>query len=106
MMKAQHKFHAKPTTIDNIKFASKLEARYYQHLLLLQRGGAVVGFMRQVPLHFKSGNKYVMDFLIFNSDGTCVAVDVKGVETKEFKIKRRLIEDEYPWLDFKTVALF
>lgn len=72
----------------------------------MQKGGAVVGFLRQTPLHFKSGTKYVMDFLVFNADGSCVAVDIKGVETPEFKIKKKLIEDEYPWLDFKIIKSF
>jgi len=104
--KVTHKFKAVRTATNNIKFASKLEARYYNHLLLLQQGGRVVGFLRQTPIHFKSGVKYVTDFLVFYMDGSCAAIDVKGVETPEFKLKKKLIEDEYPWLDFKVVKSF
>lgn len=101
--KARHKFHAKPTTIDSIRFASKAEARYYQELKLLKLSGEVIGFLRQTPIHFESGIKYVLDFLVFYADGRCEAVDVKGVETPEFKLKKKLLDDEYPWLDFRIV---
>lgn len=101
--KATHKFHAKPTEINGIRFASKAESRYYNQLKLLEKSGEVVGFLRQTPIHFSSGIKYVLDFLVFYADGTCCAIDVKGFETPEFKLKLKLLEDEYPWLDFKIV---
>lgn len=100
---AKHKFKSKPTTIDQIRFASKAEAKYYILLRSLEKSGEVVGFLRQVPLHFVSGIKYVMDFLVFYVDGTCEAIDVKGYETPEFKIKLKLIQQEYPWLNLKIV---
>lgn len=101
--RARHKFRAQATTKDNIRFDSKLEAREYQKLQLLKQAGEVVGFLRQVPLHFQSGVKHVVDFLVFWADGNCEAVEVKGVETKEFLIKKKLVEDEYPWLDYRIV---
>lgn len=95
-MKRFHKFNAKRTEIDGIKFSSSLESKYYQYLNLLIKSGEVVFFLRQVPFHLPGGVKYVVDYQIFNSDGSCKFVDVKGFETSEFKIKKRIVESLYP----------
>lgn len=94
--KKRHKFHAQPCEADGIKFPSKLERRYYQHLMLLKHAGEVVFFLRQVPFHLPGGVKYVADFQIFYADGTVSFVDVKGVETDTFKMKRKMVEALYP----------
>ena len=91
-----HKFHAKPTTIDNIRFDSKLESRYFQRLKLLQKTGSLLFFLRQVPLHLPGNTRFVIDFLEFYADGTVLFTDCKGVETETFKIKRRQAEELYP----------
>lgn len=92
----RHKFHAKPTESDGIKFASKAEARYYEHLKLRQRAGEVVFFLRQVPIHLPGEVRYVMDFLVFETTGDVRMVDVKGMETEMFKAKKRMVEAMYP----------
>lgn len=91
-----HKFKAKRAECDGIKFPSKLEARFYSHLKILQKCGDVVFFLMQVPFYLPGGVKYVCDFQVFYSDGTIEFVDVKGFETKEFNIKRKLVESLYP----------
>jgi len=97
----KNKYNNKRTVVDGINFQSILEAKYYIKLKAWVELGEVVGFFRQVPLDLAGGIKYRMDFLIFFKDGTCECVDVKGVETKEFKLKKKLIEEAYPWLDLK-----
>ncbi|MEE9571535.1 MAG: DUF1064 domain-containing protein [Candidatus Neomarinimicrobiota bacterium] len=94
----RHKYNAKRTEIDGIKFGSKKEARYYQQLKILKRNGEVVFFLRQVPFHLSGGSgvRYVCDFQVFWRDGTVTFVEVKGFETKTWKIKKRLVEAEYP----------
>ena len=92
----RHKFNAKPTKSDGIRFDSKLEARYYDQLKLRQRAGEVVFFMRQVPFHLPGGVRYVCDFQEFWSDGTVHFVDVKGMETSDFKMKKKQVEALYP----------
>lgn len=94
--KGWHKFKAKPTEIDGEKFSSKKEARYYAELLIRQKVGEVVFFLRQVPFHLPGGVKYVVDFVEFLADGTCDFVEVKGFETPEWKIKKKMVEDIYP----------
>ena len=102
-MKARHKFHAKPSKADGIHFDSKKEKEFYHKLKILQKAGEVVGFLRQVPIRFSSGTKYVMDFLVFYSNGTCKGYEIKGYETDSWKIKSKLIADEFPWLDLEVV---
>jgi hypothetical protein len=95
-MPTYHKFHARPTDVDNIKFASRKEARYYKELILRQKAGEVLFFLRQTPIHLPGGVKYVCDFQVFLSDGTVQFVDVKGMETDIFKLKKKQVEELYP----------
>ena len=39
--------------------------------------------------------KYKPDFIIFNKDGSCEVVDVKGFKTKEYIAKKKVFEDKY-----------
>lgn len=101
--KARHKFQAKPVEREGIKFASTLEARYFDQLKLRQAAGEVVGFLRQVPIHLPGGVKLVVDFLEFRADGTAKFIDTKGVETESFRAKLRQAQALYPWLELEIV---
>ena len=92
----RHKYNAVRTEADGIKFDSKAEARYYGNLKLKQHAGIVLFFLRQVPFHLPGGVVYRCDFQEFHSDGSVHFVDVKGMETSEFKIKKKLVESIYP----------
>lgn len=96
MKKLFHKFNAVRTEVDSIKFASRKEADYYRALLLRQKAGDVVFFLRQVPFHLPGGVRYVVDFLEFRTDGTVAFVDVKGMKTPEYKAKKKMVEALYP----------
>ena len=39
---------------------------------------------------------YRVDFQEFHSDGTVRFIDVKGYKTKEFIMKKKMVEAEYP----------
>ena len=52
------------TQVDGIWFDSKLEARRYVELKLLQRTGQVEYFLMQVPFHLPGGVVYKVDFFI------------------------------------------
>lgn len=85
-------------TVDGILFDSIKEAGRYNELKLLRRAGKVVLFLLQTPFHFKGGGKYVLDFLVFWSDGRVTFEDVKSpaTRTKEtYRFKKRLVENEY-----------
>lgn len=93
---ARHKFNAKPTESDGIRFDSKLEARYYQKLKMLQQAGEIVFFLRQVPLHLEGGVKLVVDFVIFWKNGEVSFEDTKGIMTPQAKQKIKQAEAKYP----------
>lgn len=95
-MRYTHKFKAKPVTYCGHKFPSTLEWRYFQRLTILVKSGEVLFFLRQIPFHLPGGVKYIVDYQIFYADGTISFVDVKGMETSEFKIKKKIVEDLYP----------
>lgn len=89
----KHKFRAIPTEVDGIRFPSKKEAAYYSKL---KKRKDVVFFLMQVPFHLPNNAKYVVDFVEFHTDDTVHFIDVKGYETKEFKLKKKWVESIYP----------
>ena len=95
-MSLKHKFYAKPTISDGIKFASKKEARYYETLKLRVRAGEVIMFLRQTPFHLPGNVTYRVDFQEFLADGNIKFIDVKGMQTKDFIMKKKMVEALYP----------
>ena len=91
-----HKFNAKRTVCDGIKFPSELEAAYYQQLKIRQAAGDVLFFLRKVPFHLPGGVKYVVDFVRFDADGTVHFVDCKGMKTDMYIAKKKMVEALYP----------
>jgi len=98
-----HKYRAQKTERNGIKFPSKLEADYYDILMILQGLGKVAFFLRQVPIHLPGGTKLVVDYQVFWSDGSVTFEDTKGVETPVYKLKKREVEALYP-IEIKTVT--
>jgi len=94
--KIKHKFNAKPTVNDGIRFDSKKEAAYYQKLKLLQKSGEVLFFLRQTPLHLPGNVKYVVDFQVFYANGEVEFIDVKGYITPTCTLKVKQVESLYP----------
>ena len=92
----KHKFHAKPTNRNGIRFDSKKEANYYDMLCLRQLAGDVVFFLRQVPFDLPGNTKYRVDFQVFRKNGDIDFVDVKGMRTKEFIRAKKQVESIYP----------
>jgi len=92
----KHKFKARRTNVDGIKFSSKKEANRYNILKLLQKSGDILFFLRQVPFHLPGGVKYVCDFLIFWANGDVTIEDVKGFKTEIYKAKKKMVEALYP----------
>lgn len=94
------KYHAIPTVIDGIKFASRKEALRYRQLKLMEQGKAIQDLKMQVayPLIKKSKYgreiKYVADFTYYDN-GHLIVEDVKGVRTPVYKLKKRLMAEIY-----------
>jgi len=96
MIYHKHKFHAKPTSRYGIHFDSQKEARYYDTLILRQKAGEVLFFLRQIPFDLPGGVKHRIDFMEFWSDGTVHVVEIKGYDTPAGKMKRKMVESLYP----------
>lgn len=83
-------------TVDGIIFASKAEAEAYCKLRTLQAAGEVTVLERQPVFKFPPGFSYVADFRVTYADGRTVVIDVKGIHTPVFKLKRKCMEFFYP----------
>jgi hypothetical protein len=93
-------------TVNGITFASAREAEHYQCLKLAQQRGWIADlelqprFLLQPRLKLPSGKTqrsivYVADFR-FVRNGKIVVVDVKGMETPVFRMKRKMFNLKYP----------
>ena len=90
------KYKSVRSKTDGINFDSKLEAKYYQHLMLLKKAGDILFFLRQVPFDLPGNVKYRCDFVIFWKNGIIEFVDVKGYQTDTYKLKKKMVQDLYP----------
>lgn len=120
MRNQKNKYHNKMAICNGIQFHSKKEARRYQELLLLERAGAIQNLRMQekfllIPSqyetietgeYYKTGAKkgiaktkevciekavvYVADF-VYMENGKLVVEDTKGIKTKDYIIKRKLM---------------
>lgn len=83
--------------LDGILFDSKREAAYYAELKQREKAGEVVGIELQRPFALLGTNGMLMatykaDFCFWdNVADRFRCVDVKGVETKDFKIKKKMM---------------
>lgn len=110
-------YNIKTRALDGTVFDSLKEARRWDELLLLQRAGKISDLQRQVKYELipnqyetyerysKKGERlkdgvrlierkveYVADFVYTNADtGENVVEDSKGVRTKDYIIKRKLM---------------
>lgn len=92
------KYHAVPTTVDGIRFASKKEAARYIDLKLLQIAGKIYNLELQprYPLKIEGVlvSTYVADFS-YTTNGKFVLEDVKGKPTPVYKLKKKLVKALY-----------
>jgi hypothetical protein len=102
-MGLRHKYNAVKTELDGIKFDSKKEANYYKALKIRKSSGHVIQFLRQVPFDLPGGVKYRVDFLEFWADGSVHWIDVKGMQTAEFKAKKKMVENLYAPIEIELV---
>ena len=91
--KKPSKYHNKRTEANGKTYDSKKEALRAQELSLLLRSGQIAAVLEQVTFTLAGGVQYRADFVILNWDGTFIIEDVKGILTKEYKIKKRLMAD-------------
>lgn len=93
--KGNNKYKAKKTSIDGHSFDSEKEANYYEELKLRLRAKEIRGFCIQPTFILAPNLKYKADFIVFNNDGTTEIIDVKGMKTKEYIVKKKVFEDKF-----------
>lgn len=94
------KFRSVKTVVDGITFDSKLEARRWNELRMLESSGAITALQRQVPFEMTvNGHSictYRADFVYtLTETGERIVEDAKGVMTPEFRLKAKLMEACY-----------
>ncbi len=105
---AMSKYGNKKVELDGHVFDSKAEADYYEGLKVRQAAGEVLNFELQPcfnlqPAFTKNGKKflaitYIADFMVYLPNGDVEVIDIKGLCTETFKVKRKLFEYKYPHL--------
>lgn len=102
------KFNNKRVTIPGRTFDSRKEYNRYCELLLLERGGYISDLKLQVKYVLIPAQKdergkvlerecsYIADFVYFDQKAQRTVVeDTKGVKTKDYIIKRKLMLERY-----------
>lgn len=83
-------------TYNGYNYHSKLEARYAYELDIRKAAGEIKDWRRQVKISLDVNGQhitnYYVDFEILHNDDSLELVEVKGMETDLWRIKRRLLE--------------
>lgn len=90
------KYHEKKTIVEGIIFASKLESRRFQELKLLCSAGEIKDLGRQKKYVFIVNGirigSYTADFVYINSCGQVIVEDTKGVKTRDWPLRKKLMK--------------
>lgn len=89
------KYRNQPCYVGALRFDSKREARRWGELRALEAAGAIIGLRRQVRFPMVVRGllvcTYVADF-DYVEGGRRVVEDAKGVRTRDYQIKRKLMK--------------
>ena len=97
----KNKYNARKTTVCGRTFDSKREAEVYLELLAQKQAGEIVriGFQPSYTLlegfRDNQGNKqraitYTADFFVTYADGRNEVIEVKGVRTRDYQLRKKL----------------
>ena len=109
----RNKYHNKKLQVNGESFDSMKELRRWRDLKLLEKAGVITELRRQVPFELipdqrepdrigpRGGRKpgrmierkavYIADFVYRDQDGREVVEDCKGMRTKDYVLKRKLL---------------
>ena len=113
-MIAHSKYRSRKTVIDGITFDSKAEARRYADLKLMERAGIISNLELQPSFvlldAFRDASGALHRAITYKADfryteaGKTIVEDVKGMETREFKLKRKMLLSKYPETNLRITA--
>lgn len=93
--KPRAKYRNKKVTIDGRKFDSKAEGARYVQLKMMANAGLITDLQCQSPFDLVvNGEKitrYTADFSYRDGEGRRVVEDVKGVRTRDYVLRRKLM---------------
>lgn len=112
-----NKYSAQKSIVDGISFDSKLEAERYKQLMLLRQAGEISDLNLQFEFQIFHGfvdpdtgikeksSFYRADFVYLDiAKKQWIAEDTKGIETAEFKLKWKLVKQQYPEYKFRKLT--
>ena len=88
------KYNNKKIKIDGHCFDSIKESKFYEELKLRLIVKDILGFCVQPKFILADNVSYKPDFIVFEKDNTRI-IDIKGMETQVFKIKKKLFEEKF-----------
>lgn len=101
-----HKYHAKPTVVDDIRFASQKEANRYRELRLLERGGAIVELTLQpkydLIVNGQKVGRYTPDFWYLEK-GKPIVEEIKGFRVRDYTLRRNVFKALYPDIEHREI---
>ena len=109
------KFGAKKCYVNDYLFDSIMEAKFYIHLLHEQKAKRVKEFSMQETFELQEKFRdqftkkvvrpitYIADFVILDADDNMTVVDVKGRETADFKLKKKMFQHKFRDVKFECV---
>ncbi len=105
VIRNNNKYNAKKTVYNGIRFDSMFEADIAKELDLRKHAGEILDYDRQFKVemwaHDSEGRpafkvSHRVDFRIHHKDGSFELYEVKGVETTDYKWRRKFLE--HLWL--------
>lgn len=100
-----NKYNNQKCVLNGLEFDSRAERAFYEHLLGLQEKGLVEEIKLQPKYiifdgYTLEGKKvrpitYSADFEVIYTNGKCEVIDVKGFETQQFAIRKKLFEGKF-----------
>ena len=110
------KYNNKKVEFDGRTFDSEMEADFYVTLKDKVEKGIVEKFICQPKFkisdeYIRNGKKIkpsycILDYLVFNTDGSVEYIDIKGYGTEISKLKRKLLESKYPNIRVKWLTRY
>ena len=107
------KYRSQKTVVDGHVFPSKLEARRYSMLRLMEQQGEIYDLVLQPKFLLQEGFRdrngewhrpihYIADFR-YAENNRVIVEEVKGQETAVYRIKKKLFMYKYPDIDYRVL---